>query len=87
MTESGRLFVWGKVTNNENEKPIIKPTPSPFFFDVPVKFVAVGKGFSVILTGMLSNAALLNMHVNNNNFESCLVYTQFFFTIKNIFIG
>lgn len=65
MTELGRLFVWGKVTSNENEKPITKPSPVPFFFDVPVKFVSVGKGFSVVLTGMLYIAALLNVLVSH----------------------
>ena len=50
-TESGRLFVWGKVTKNEDEEPIMKPTPVPFFFDVPIKHIACGKGFTAILTG------------------------------------
>ena len=52
--EGGRLFVWGKVTKNEAEEPLMKPTPVPFFFGVPVKQVAAGHGFTAILTGKSS---------------------------------
>jgi len=51
MADGGRLFMWGKCSRNEQERPVMTPTAHAGMFNTTILQVVCGSGFTAVITG------------------------------------